>query len=80
MLAKEISSTSQVIAISHLGQVSACADYQYLVKKDVKDNVTYSSISLLNEEERIIEISKMMTGEVSDTSIRLSKQLIDSFK
>lgn len=77
---KEISSTSQVIAISHLGQVSACADYQYLVKKDVKDNVTYSSISLLNEEERIIEISKMMTGEVSDTSIKLSKQLIDSFK
>lgn len=77
---KEISKNSQVIVISHLPQVSACADYQYLVRKEVINDLTYSSIKLLNEDERIIEISKMLTGEVNDISLKTSKELISLFK
>lgn len=75
---KEISLLTQVIAISHLPQVCATSDYQYLVKKEVINDSTYSSIELLNEEQRVIEISKMLTGEVNSTSIKLSKELIES--
>lgn len=77
---KEISKYCQVISISHLAQVCASADYQYLVKKDVIDNVTYSSIKLLDDSERIIEIAKMITGEVNDVSLSASKELIDNLK
>ena len=77
---KEISLLSQVITISHLSQVIANADHLYLVSKDVINNITYSNIKQLNENEKLIEVSKMMTGNDTDTSKKAAQDLINYFK
>lgn len=77
---KEISNYSQVITISHLPSVAAGAKYHYFVKKEVINDETFSSISLLNNEERIIEIAKMISGEVNDASLNAAKDLINASK
>lgn len=77
---KEIALLSQVITISHLPQVIANADHLYLVSKKVIDNITYSNIKQLNEKEKLIEVSKMMTGNDSSSSLKAAQDLIDYFK
>lgn len=77
---KEISLLSQVITISHLPQVIANAEHLYLVSKDVINNITYSNIKQLNENEKLIEVSKMMTGNDTDTSKKAAQDLINYFK
>lgn len=75
---KEISKYVQVIAISHLPQVAAIADYHYYVEKVVDHDVTKSSIRLLNEEEIIPEIAKLLSGDVvSDISLKAASSLRD---
>lgn len=46
---RQMSSWIQVIAISHLPQVAAASDHHYYVEKHVENDVTKSSIRLLNE-------------------------------
>lgn len=77
---KEISLSSQVIAISHLVQVAANCDNLYLVKKEIISDKTYSNIYLLNNQERKEEIAKMMMGQITDSSLLASEELIKSFK
>lgn len=77
---KEIALLSQVITISHLPQVIANANHLYLVSKKVIDNITYSNIKQLNEKEKLIEVSKMMTGNDSSSSLKAAQDLIDYFK
>ncbi len=73
---KEISKYVQVIAISHLPQVAAIADYHYYVEKIVDHEVTKSSIRLLNEKEIIPEIAKLLSGDiVSDVSLKAASSL-----
>lgn len=73
---KEISKYVQVIAISHLPQVAAIADYHYYVEKVVDHEVTKSSIRLLNEKEIIPEIAKLLSGDiVSDVSLKAASSL-----
>lgn len=54
----------QVIAITHLPQIAAKADAQYLVSKTDDKNGTRTGIGLLDKEQRVTEIAKMMSGSV----------------
>ncbi len=74
---RQMSSWIQVIAISHLPQVAAASNHHYYVEKHVENDVTKSSIRLLNEKERIEEIAKMISGEeITDSSKVLAKELM----
>lgn len=76
---KEISMSSQVICITHLPQIAGKADHQYVVEKNEIENATLTNIKLLNNEQRIIEIAKMLSGEeTSENSIKYAQELIDS--
>lgn len=76
---KEISQSSQVICITHLPQIAAKANYQYVVEKTEADNTTLTNIKLLNNEQRILEVAKMLSGQdTSENSIRYAQELIDS--
>lgn len=54
----------QVIAITHLPQIAAKADAQYLVSKTDDKDGTRTGIGLLDREQRVTEIAKMMSGSV----------------
>ena len=63
-LLKELSKQVQVIVITHLPQVAACADSHFLVVKENTQDSTYSEVRLLNRQERIYELGRMMGGNV----------------
>ncbi|UCG28384.1 MAG: DNA repair protein RecN, partial [Bacteroidales bacterium] len=53
----------QVINITHLPQIACKGKYHYLVYKEDKEDSTYTFIKLLNRDERIVEIAKLLSGE-----------------
>ncbi len=59
----EISKTNQLIAISHLPQIASKANTHLKVVKTVNNNHTISNIVVLNKEERIEEIAKLLSGK-----------------
>ncbi|MFD2202114.1 DNA repair protein RecN [Shivajiella indica] len=59
---QEISKNHQIICISHLPQVAAKGDLHYFVYKDNSSDKTISKIKLLDPEERVMEIAKMIAG------------------
>jgi DNA repair protein RecN (Recombination protein N) len=67
-----------VLAISHLPQVIAIADYQFYIEKVSDDHSTVSRVRLLSPEERIEEIAKMLAGDrVTDAAREQAKQLLN---
>ncbi len=67
-LLKRLSRSVQVLTVTHLPQVAAYADAQYLARKDSTDGVTTSSLSKLDRQGRIEELSRMMGGTVITTA------------
>ncbi len=76
-LMKEMSSSHQLIAISHLPQVAARGQAHYFVYKDNSAEKTVSNIKLLSESERIEEIAKMIGGDKpSKIAMENAKELL----
>lgn len=50
----------QVLCVTHLAQIAAMADTQFFVEKNVRDDRTYTSITMLNKEERIREVARLI--------------------
>jgi DNA repair protein RecN (Recombination protein N) len=74
---KNMSENRQIIAITHLPQIAAKADYQFKVYKNEVNQQTESNITLLNEEERVVEIAKMLSGEnPSQAALANSRELL----
>lgn len=67
---KSISKNRQVIVITHLAQIASFADNHYLISKKVEGDSTRSEIILLDENERINEIARIMSGSVITDSVR----------
>lgn len=72
---KMISKNAQVICVTHLPVVAACADYNYYISKTVIDGNTKTSITLLEENDVIKEIARISTGEVTDISLKHAIEL-----
>ena len=62
-----ISKEKQVICVTHLPQIAAAADYQYLVRKAVDDGRTHTSVAELDTEGRIGEVGRMISGAAGMT-------------
>ncbi|MCP4551486.1 MAG: DNA repair protein RecN [Bacteroidetes bacterium] len=72
-----MSDTIQVIVITHLPQIAGKGNHHYKVSKETDHLATRSEISLLNEDERVIEIAKMISGvKVSDVAIENARILL----
>lgn len=63
-----ISRHQQVICISHLPQIAAAADHQYLVYKSIRDGRTVTDIKEMDRSERMDEIGRMISGAEGITS------------
>lgn len=73
---KSLTSSFQIICISHLAQVASYADKHFKVSKSQRDQRTYTSIEPLSEKDSTQEIARIMSGEdVTGTSIVHAKSL-----
>ena len=59
---RSLSHNRQVMCVTHLPQVVAQAHHHLYVEKNNKTDITSSSVRLLNDEERIEEIARMLGG------------------
>ena len=66
----QLSRTSQVICVTHLAQVAAHADHHLQVVKDQSGEYTQSSVRLLEGEDRLAEIARMIGGDQDSQSAR----------
>ena len=73
----KIGQHGQVLAISHLPQVIAIADYQFFIEKISNEHSTVSTVRLLTVEERIEEVAKMLAGEnVTEAALTQARELL----
>lgn len=75
---KKLSNYHQIIAITHLPQIAALADTHIAVeKRDVKKRAVITA-RVLNEEERLGEVAKLISGEeITEASIQSARELTD---
>jgi DNA repair protein RecN (Recombination protein N) len=75
----ELASNHQIIAITHLPQIAGLADTHFAVEKSKINERVVSKIKLLNNDERVKEIAKLISGEViTETAIQSAKELMNS--
>ena len=74
----DIAKTTQIIAVSHLAQIAAFADRQFLIEKKEEGGRTYSRIRALKEEERAGELVRLLGGDRSETALRHAEELLQS--
>ena len=75
----KIGQHGQVLAISHLPQVIAIADYQFFIEKISNEHSTVSTVRLLTVEERIEEVAKMLAGKnVTEAALTQARELLQS--
>lgn len=58
-----LSSTHQVLCISHLHQIASSADHHYRVSKEISGGRTTTKVEPLDESQRVTEIARMLGGE-----------------
>lgn len=63
VIMKELAAARQVICITHQPQIAGKADSHYLVYKALQHDSVTTGVRLLNTDERIVAIAKMMSGE-----------------
>ncbi|MEB2781348.1 DNA repair protein RecN [Algoriphagus sp. C2-6-M1] len=74
---QDISKKHQVICITHLPQVAGQGDLHYYVFKDNSSEKTVSKIKLLDQDERVLELAKMIAGaSPSASAIESAKELL----
>jgi DNA repair protein RecN (Recombination protein N) len=67
-LMKQLGGGRQVLAVTHLPQVAACADHHFVVSKQMRDGLTRSDVQGVTGEVRVAEVARMLGGErLSDT-------------
>lgn len=70
---------AQVVVVTHLPQVAAFADRQLLVAKTNDGSVTRSGVTVLEGEERVRELSRMLAGqEDSETARAHAEELLET--
>jgi DNA repair protein RecN (Recombination protein N) len=78
LIMKSMSGNMQVINITHLPQVAAKGDYHYLVYKYDKEKESITDIRLLDPEERVLELAKMLSGEeLTEAAISNARELLN---
>lgn len=75
----EISKKKQVICVTHLPQIAALSDNHFKISKKSTQEKTNTYIESLSQEEKIVQIAYMISGDVtSETSLIQAKEMINN--
>lgn len=76
-LMRQLGQDRQVLAVTHLPQVAACADHHLVVSKLTEQGQTISQVSAAEKEQRVTEVARMLGGErLSETSRAHAKEML----
>ena len=78
VIMKELAQHHQVISITHQPQIAARAAAHYFVYKKEKDGRIKTKVRLLNDEERVDTIARMLSGEhISDSALQTAREMVE---
>ena len=77
MKLKKLAKTHQVICITHLPQIASTADFHLMTEKFQKKDGVSVKIKELSPEERKSEIARMLSGKVTDVSLKHARELLE---
>ena len=76
-LMKQLGKDRQVMAVTHLPQVAACADHHLVVAKHLQKGQTVSTVEPVSGEKRVAEIARMLGGErLSNATVAHAKDML----
>jgi len=76
-LLKQLGQDRQVLAVTHLAQVAACADHHLLVSKQRAGKQTLSTVAPIAAEVRVQELARMLGGSAqSEVSLAHARELL----
>jgi DNA repair protein RecN (Recombination protein N) len=76
-LMKQLGVNRQVLAVTHLPQVAACADQHFVVAKSTSQGRTSSDVKAVHGETRVAEIARMLGGQqLSTTSLAHAQEML----
>ena len=78
-LMNQLGKDRQVMAVTHLPQVAACANQHLVVAKRTEKGKTLSTVESVSEQQRVAEIARMLGGQkLSDTTLAHAKEMLES--
>ena len=78
-LMKQLGVDRQVLAVTHLPQVAACADHHLVVAKQLQKGATLSSVKGVQGEQRVLEIARMLGGErLLGSTLAHAKEMLEA--
>ena len=76
-LMRQLGRDRQVLAVTHLPQVAACADHHLLVSKQRAGDQTVSTVTPIGHEDRVRELARMLGGnDRSEVSLAHARELL----
>lgn len=79
VIMERLAGNLQVITITHLPQIASKGESHYFVYKNNETATTYTQIKQLNEQERILEIAKMLSGDKpGESALQNARELLKS--
>ncbi|MCC8409385.1 DNA repair protein RecN [Mucilaginibacter sp. UR6-1] len=74
---ERLAANLQVITITHLPQIASKGQRHFFVYKDQQGDITYSRIKELAEQERVLEIAKMLSGDKpGESALQNARELL----
>ncbi len=78
-LMHQLGKDRQVLAVTHLPQVAACANHHLVVSKRLEGKATLSTVRAVHGEDRVAEIGRMLGGEkLSGTTLAHAKEMLQA--
>jgi len=74
---RQLAGRHQVICITHLPQIAACAGQHYRIEKSVEKGRTFTSVAKLTPAERAEEVARLIAGsQVTEATLRIAREMI----
>ena len=78
-LMRQLGVDRQVLAVTHLPQVAACADHHLVVAKQLQGDSTVSTVAAVQGEQRVMEVARMLGGErLLVTTLAHAKEMLQT--
>ncbi len=72
----DLGETHQVLVVTHLAQVAANAERQFVVSKTVAGGETFATVAAVDGDDRITEVARMLDGTTTKTAIEHARALL----
>jgi DNA repair protein RecN (Recombination protein N) len=74
---RELAQSHQVVVITHLAQIAAVADKQFVVEKSVTAGSAFTEIREVAGDDRVAEIARMLAGSTDEAALAHARQLLE---